>query len=84
MDENKLTVNLNGNNIIIEVIDILENNVNGKNYIIYNIEGNDDMFYASILEEDENSYTLKEIKNVEEGKMIESYLENLNNENGEL
>ena len=84
MDENKLTVNLNGNNIIIEVIDILENNVNGKNYIIYNIEGNDDMFYASILEEDENSYTLKEIKNVEEGKMIENYLENLNNENGEL
>ena len=84
MDENKLTVNLNGNNIIIEVIDILENNVNGKNYIIYNIEGNDDVFYASILEEDENSYTLKEIKNVEEGKMIENYLENLNNENGEL
>lgn len=88
MEDRKLTVNLNGNDVDIEVIDMIENKDNGKKYIIYSAAGYDDDFFISILEEDETSFTLKEITDEAEFKMVEDYLASVmaeeGNENGDI
>ena len=75
MKENKLTVNLNGKNVDIEVIDIIDDLVEDKEYIVYCADGYDDEFLVSILEEDEKTYTLKGIEDDEELKKVEDYIE---------
>jgi len=82
MEETTLTVKLNGQDVTIEVLDIIEDNENNKEYIIYNPEGTEDV-YMSILEEDETTYTLKTIENEEEAKRLESYLASIYSENGD-
>ena len=82
MEDTKLNVILNGNNIPINVINIIDNTENGKKYIIYNADGFDEDFFISILEENENDYLLKEKINEEEYKMVEDYLESMMTEEG--
>jgi len=77
MDDNKLTVEFNGTKLTIEVIDIIENDENGKKYIIYTVDGADDNVYTSILEEDETTFSLKSIDDEQEAKELEEYLEAL-------
>lgn len=82
MEENMLTVKLNGQDVTITVLDIIEDNENNKKYMIYNPEGTEDV-YMSILEEDETTYTLKTIEDEEEAKRLEDYLSSIYEETGE-
>ena len=82
MEENQLTVKLNGQDVIINVLDIIEDNENNKKYMIYNPEGVEDV-YMSILEEDDTTYTLKTIEDEEEANRIEAYLSSIYEENGD-
>ena len=77
MEENKLTVRFNDADVEINVIDVIDNLDNNKKYIVYNAEGFDDDFYISILEEGEDSYTLQEITDEDEFKMVEDYLDSM-------
>ena len=78
MENNILRVKTSDNNDLeISVIDIIENKEANKNYIIYTINGSKDDVFMSILDEKEDSYTLKTIEDSEEIKMIENYYENL-------
>ena len=62
--DTKLTVlSEDGKEITIDVIDIFNFEDNTTEYILYSIEDN---IYASILLEDDNSYTLKTIDNKED------------------
>ena len=56
MENSKLKVkNLDGKEISIDVIDIIENQENGKQYICYSIDSLDDVFVSS-LEENDNTF----------------------------
>lgn len=85
MKENQLIVNtIEGTKFLINVYDIVEKTDINKKYIIYDIDGaEEDDMYISILEETETSFTLKNIEDENEYKMIEEYLENINNKVGE-
>lgn len=73
MEDNKLKVkNLDGNEITIDVIDIIEDRETGKQYICYTIESLDDV-YVSILEEKENTFSLGEITE-EERTLVEQFM----------
>jgi len=75
MEENKLVVkNMDGNDITINVIDILENTENNKQFICYTIEGvSEQEVFVSTLEENENTYNLGEVTE-EEQKEIEDLM----------
>ena len=75
MEENKLVVkNMDGNDITINVIDILENTENNKQFICYTIEGvSEEEVFVSTLEENENTYNLGEVTE-EEQKEIEDLM----------
>lgn len=68
---------------IIEVIDIMYEEVNNKNYIIYkDFDGSE--AFISILVEKENEFLLETIEDYEEFKMVEQYeLKKLDEENEE-
>lgn len=73
MEDNRLTVkNLDGKDITISVIDVIENTDNGKKFICYNIENLNDVFVSS-LEESNDSFSLGEVTE-EEKKIIEEML----------
>jgi len=82
MEETKLTVKLNDQDVTINVLDIIEDTESDKKYMIYSPEGVEDV-YMSILEETETTYTLKTIEDEEEAKRIEAYLSSLYEETGE-
>lgn len=82
MEEDILTVKINDKEVKIEVLDIIENEDNNKEYIIYSPEGTEDV-YMSILEETEDTYTLKTIEDETEVKMLEEYLKSIVEENGD-
>lgn len=65
--DTKLTVKLDGNDVIIDVIDIVESPEYKKEYIFYTISGvpNQEIF-ASVLNESEESYSLDTIEDDEE------------------
>lgn len=65
--DTKLTVKLDGNDVVIDVIDIVESPEYNKEYIFYTIDGvpNQEIF-ASILNETDDSYSLDTIENDEE------------------
>lgn len=56
----------NGNRVKINVLNIIDSDEYKKSFIIYNIEGNNEKIYASILDEGEFSYTLQTITNESE------------------
>ena len=77
MDDTKLTVEFNGNNVEINVIDVIDNLDDNKKYIVYYVEGYDDDFFISLLEETDTTYVLKEITDENELRMVEDYLEKM-------
>lgn len=80
MDDNKLIVkNLDGNNITINVIDIIENNDTGKKFICYNIENLNEVFISS-LEENDESFSLGEVTDEEKNIIEEIISQKDNNE----
>lgn len=86
MEENILTVNSeNGKKIKLNVIDIIAIEELNKEYIIYTIVGdNSDNIYASILIEDETTYTIKTIENDEEWEIVQNIVNEMSaNQEGE-
>ena len=76
MENSKLKVkNLDGKEISIDVIDIIENQENGKQYICYSIDSLDDVFVSS-LEENDNTFLLGEV--TEEERSLVEELMNMN------
>ncbi len=62
MFNNKLELtDENGIKQIINVIDILDDNEFNKQFIIYYLEGDNDNIYSSILNEQEDTFTLDPI-----------------------
>ena len=76
MEDNKLTISVgNGQKVTIEVLDIIDSYAFDKSFIIYNLEGNNNDVYASILNESETSYSLETITDPEELKYINSEID---------
>lgn len=70
MENNKLIVkNLDGKELTIEVIDIIEDSETGKQFICYTTDELDDVFVSS-LEETDDTFTLGEVTE-EERNIIE-------------
>lgn len=73
MENNKLKVkNLDGNEIEINVIDIIEDQESGKQFICYTIESLEDVFVSS-LEETETTFSLGEVTE-EERNLVEQFM----------
>ena len=71
--DSKLTIkNENGENVVINVFDIVDSDEFDKTFIIYSLENDSNTLYASVLKEDDLSFSLntiieeKEINYVEE------------------
>lgn len=81
MDDNKITVTTPDNRQLeVEVLDIF--NVvgyEGKDYILYTlgeeVDTDHERAYVSILEEDDNNFSLTEIKDTEEWKKVQKAIE---------
>ena len=85
--ENNNTLKLkdnNGNNIEIEVLDIINNEDLNKEYMVYRIKDQEDVL-ISIINQTETNFSLDTIEDANEFKAIEDYLESKINDNqGEL
>lgn len=77
-DSTKLTVNTEEGKVIeINVLDIIASNEYNKEFIIYNIINNENNVFASVLEEDDNSFTLKAIDDAKEYEFVNKEIEKL-------
>lgn len=74
----KLNVSLNGRQVEIDVLDIVESSEYQKEYIIYSIvELNNEEVFVSILNETEETYSLDTISDEKEYKHVVSLLEEI-------
>ena len=74
----------NGNNIEIEVLDIINDEDLNKEYMVYRIKDQEDVL-ISIINQTETNFSLDTIEDANEFKAIEDYLESKINDNqGEL
>lgn len=86
MDEvsNKLTVKAeNGKDITINVLDIINSEEFDKVFIIYNIEGREDVVFASILNENEEDFSLDTITESKEIDFINAEIDRVVSETQE-
>lgn len=73
---NKLKITIDtGEEVTIDVLDIIDSFAFNKTFIIYNLEGQKDSVYASILNEDDTSYSLDTITDPEEIEYINSEID---------
>ena len=63
----------NNGEVEIEVLDIINNEENGKEYMVYRFKGKDDVL-ISIVNYSEDSYSLGTIEDPNEFKEVEDYL----------
>ena len=71
--DNKLILKTeDGNEVTINVLDIIDSNAYGKTFVIYTVQGADDTVFASILNEGESTYSLETITNENEINYINS------------
>ena len=70
----------NGNNIDIEVLDIINDENSNKDYMVYRIKDQEDVL-ISIINQTETSFSLDTIEDANEFKAIEDYLESKINDN---
>ena len=71
MENNKLVVTAeNGQDVTINVLDIIESEEFNKTFMIYNIEGNNEAIFASILNEKEDTFSLDTITEQKEIEFI--------------
>lgn len=79
MKNSLVVTNLDGKEVTINVIDIIENSEDGKEYICYTIE-NLEQIFISTLEENESGYNLGMVTE-EEKQIVEEVLkQNINKE----
>lgn len=66
-ENNKLVVTAeNGQDVTINVLDIIDSEEFDKTFMIYNIDGNNEAIFASILNEKEDTFSLDTITNQKE------------------
>lgn len=85
---NVLTVTVeDGTTVDVNVLDIIESEEFNKSFILYTVNENKDTIFASILNEEEESYSLDTIINLAEidfiNKEIDRVVEELNEDAGE-
>ena len=73
MENNILKLMSNNGEVEIEVLDIINNEENGKEYMVYRFKGKDDVL-ISIVNYSEDSYSLGTIEDPNEFKEVEDYL----------
>lgn len=73
MESNILKLMTNNGEVEIEVLDIINNEENGKEYMVYRLKGKDDVL-ISIVNYSEDSYSLGTIEDPNEFKEVEDYL----------
>ena len=81
---NKLVVKAeNGQDVTINVLDIIDSEEFQKSFIIYNIDGHGEAVFASILNEQEDSFSLDTITDQKEIEFINSEIDKVVEENQE-
>ena len=71
MENNKLVVTAeNGQDVTINVLDIIDSEEFNKTFMIYNIDGNNEDVFASILNEKEDTFSLDTITEQREIEFI--------------
>ncbi len=71
MENNKLVVTAeNGQDVTINVLDIIDSEEFDKTFMIYNIDGNNEAVFASILNEKEDTFSLDTITEQREIEFI--------------
>ncbi len=71
MENNKLVVTAeNGQDVTINVLDIIDSEEFNKTFMIYNIDGNNEAVFASILNEKEDTFSLDTITEQKEIEFI--------------
>ena len=81
MENNILRIkNNDGNDIEIEVLDIINDDTSNKDYMVYRIKDQKDVL-ISIINQTETSFSLDTIEDENEFKAIEDYLESKINDN---
>ena len=71
--DNKLTITIeNGTKAVINVLDIIDSYVYDKTFMIYTFDNDNQTVFASILNEDDTSYSLDTITSQEEINYINS------------
>ena len=79
--DNKLLVTVEGGRQSeISVIDIIESEEFDKEFILYTLENDSETVYASILNEDDNSFSLDTITDPKEIEFINMEIDRLANE----
>lgn len=78
----KLTVTTDdGNQVTINVLDIIDSKEFNKEFIIYLVDGNEETVFASILNESEETFSLDTIESDQEieyiNKKIDDYLDSV-------
>jgi hypothetical protein len=76
MDKNLVVKNLDGEDLTIDVFDIIEDSKTGKEFICYNIEGDDSTFISSLLRND-SGYSLAEVTDEEKNAIEEVINKNM-------
>ena len=79
MDRQLVVKNLDGEDLTIDVFDIIKDTDSNKEFICYAVDGDENVFISSLVET-ESGYTLDEVTD-EEKKVVEEYL-NKNIEEG--
>jgi hypothetical protein len=71
MENNKLVVTAeNGQDVTINVLDIIDSEEFDKTFMIYNIDGNNEAVFASILNEKDDTFSLDTITEQREIEFI--------------
>lgn len=70
----------NGNPVIVNVLDILDENEFGKEFIIYTLQGDETNIYASILHENGENYSLDTLENDEQIAYVNKVIDELSSE----
>ena len=79
--DNKLQIMIHdGQMVTINVLDIIDSNVYNKSFIIYTLEGENETVFASIINEENNSYSLDTIINQDEINYINSEIDRVTSE----
>lgn len=76
MNNELVVTDESGNNKKINVIDIVQDNQTGKEYIFYTEQDKDEI-NASILSESEESYSLETIEDDKEWELVEQLIEDI-------
>ena len=73
MENNILKITFDNKEVEIEVLDIISNEENGKEYMVYRLKDQNEVL-ISIINQNEDSFSLDTIEDPTEFKEIEDYL----------